>query len=114
MPDGRIRVTVLWSPAPRQVVERTLMLDSPSTLRQALDASGLWTDFPEMSAQMATVSIWGRKADPGQELRECDRVEVHRPLLVDPKIARRARFQKQGARNAGLFAKKRAGAKAGY
>jgi putative ubiquitin-RnfH superfamily antitoxin RatB of RatAB toxin-antitoxin module len=33
-------------------------------------------------------------------------VEVLRPLQVDPKVARRERFVKQGTRGAGLFAKK--------
>jgi putative ubiquitin-RnfH superfamily antitoxin RatB of RatAB toxin-antitoxin module len=43
-----------------------------------------------------------------------DRLEVYRPLTVDPKVARRQRFVRQGAKTAGLFAKKRPGAKAGY
>jgi putative ubiquitin-RnfH superfamily antitoxin RatB of RatAB toxin-antitoxin module len=58
--------------------------------------------------------VWGRKAPLSQLLRDHDRVEVYRPLRVDPKVARRERFVKQGARSAGLFVKKRAGAKAGY
>ena len=58
--------------------------------------------------------IWGRKARLQQLLRDGDRVELYRPLQVDPKVARRERFARQGARAAGLFAKKRAGAKAGY
>jgi putative ubiquitin-RnfH superfamily antitoxin RatB of RatAB toxin-antitoxin module len=41
-------------------------------------------------------------------------VEIYRGLLVDPKVARRERFRKQGARAAGLFAKRRPGAKPGY
>ncbi|MDH5708755.1 MAG: RnfH family protein, partial [Hylemonella sp.] len=49
-----------------------------------------------------------------QVLRDLDRVELYRPLKVDPKVARRERFARQGARGAGLFASKRAGAKAGY
>ena len=40
--------------------------------------------------------------------------EFYRALVVDPKVARRERFQKQGARSAGLFARRRAGAKQGY
>jgi putative ubiquitin-RnfH superfamily antitoxin RatB of RatAB toxin-antitoxin module len=47
-------------------------------------------------------------------LNPTDRVEVLRGLRVDPKVARRERFQKQGARTAGLFAKRRPGAKPGY
>jgi hypothetical protein len=41
-------------------------------------------------------------------------VELYRPLLVDPKVARRERFRRQGARNTGLFAQRRPGAKPGY
>ena len=60
------------------------------------------------------VGIWGRKAAPSQVLRERDRVELARPLLVDPKVARRERFRRQGSRAAGLFASRRPGAKPGY
>jgi putative ubiquitin-RnfH superfamily antitoxin RatB of RatAB toxin-antitoxin module len=60
------------------------------------------------------VGVWGRRATPGQLLREGDRVEVCRPLLVDPKVARRERFQRQGARATGLFARRRPGGKQGY
>ncbi len=114
MPDARLSVTVVWSPGPREVCERAVMLDAPATAQQALGASGLLAQFPAMAAEMVAVSVWGRAVAPGQLLRDGDRVEVHRPLQVDPKVARRARFRKQGARGAGLFAKKRAGAKAGY
>jgi putative ubiquitin-RnfH superfamily antitoxin RatB of RatAB toxin-antitoxin module len=47
-------------------------------------------------------------------LQDGDRLEVYRPLRVDPKVARRERFKGQGARTAGLFAKRRPGAKPGY
>ena len=43
-----------------------------------------------------------------------DRVEIYRPLRVDPKEARRQRFTGQGAKAAGLFQNRRKGAKAGY
>ena len=49
-------------------------------------------------------------ADPpgvGQVLRDQDRIEIYRPLRVDPKVARRERFVKQGSRGAGLFIKLR-------
>jgi putative ubiquitin-RnfH superfamily antitoxin RatB of RatAB toxin-antitoxin module len=41
-------------------------------------------------------------------------LEILRSLRVDPKVARRERFQRQGAKTAGLFAKRRVGAKPGY
>ena len=103
MAAERGRVVVAWSPAPREVREVALDLPAGSTLEQALAAAG-WQPAP--GVPMADVGIWGRKATPAQVLREDDRVEVYRPLVVDPKVARRERFRRQGARAAGLFAKR--------
>jgi len=74
----------------------------------------LLTQFPELDVSRSVFGVWGRKAGPNQSLRDCDRIEIYRELKVDPKVARRERFVKQGARTTGLFAKKRLGAKAGY
>jgi putative ubiquitin-RnfH superfamily antitoxin RatB of RatAB toxin-antitoxin module len=60
------------------------------------------------------IGVWGKPIPAHRVLVEGDRLEVYRPLTVDPKVARRARFVRQGAKTAGLFAKKRPGAKAGY
>jgi putative ubiquitin-RnfH superfamily antitoxin RatB of RatAB toxin-antitoxin module len=112
--EADLIVTVVFSPTPREVVEITLHLDAPCTLLQALQRSGLLTRFPALDSLQTVVGIWGRKARWNQLLRGNDRVEVFRPLLVDPKVARRQRFVKQGSRGAGLFEKKRTGAKASY
>ena len=107
-------VTVAYSPAPRQVHEWPVSLKNGATVLQALQASGLAAAFPGVNLKTVGVGIWGREAALNQLLRERDRVEIYRPLKVDPKLARRERFREQGARAAGLFAKKKAGAKAGY
>jgi putative ubiquitin-RnfH superfamily antitoxin RatB of RatAB toxin-antitoxin module len=70
--------------------------------------------FPEIDNLRIPLGIWGRKVGLSHVLRNQDRVEVYRPLRVDPKVARRERFTKQGARSAGLFVKRRVGAKPGY
>lgn len=109
-----IHVTVVYSPVSRDVREIALRLAPSSTVLQAIQASGLLELFPSIDQQTAVVGVWGRKAGLNQTLRENDRIEIYRPLTVDPKVARRERFAKQGARTTGLFAKKRAGAKDGY
>lgn len=109
-----VTVTVAYSPAPRQVLEWTLELPAGATARQAVEASGLAAACPGLDLAACEVGIWGRRCEWGALLRERDRVELYRGLLVDPKVARRERFRKQGARAAGLFAKKRPGAKPGY
>ena len=101
-----VRVTVLYSPAPRQVLEWTVILAPGATALQALQASGLQAQVPDLDWRHAGMGLWGRKAGLAQRLRDGDRLEVLRPLQVDPKAARRERFRKQGARAAGLFSRK--------
>lgn len=103
---AEIRVAVLYSPEPRDVHEWLVVLPPGATVLQALQACGLQAAFPDLDVRSATVGVWGRKARLEQVLREGDRVEIYRPLKVDPKLARRERFRKQGTRAAGLFARK--------
>ncbi|WP_310611836.1 RnfH family protein [Limnohabitans sp.] len=111
------QITVMYSPAPRVVHERVLSLDTGVTVLQALQRSGLLVECPEIDlsqSEVFTVCIWGKKTTPNHVLRDLDRIEICRPLTVDPKVARRERFQKQGTSRAGLFSKRRDGAKPGY
>ncbi len=112
--EALIQVLLVYSPAPRDVREVHLQLALGCTVGQAIQASGLLQSFACVDLDKAVLGIWGRKASLKQTLRDNDRLEIYRPLRVDPKIARRERFVRQGARTAGLFVRKRAGAKAGY
>ena len=108
-----LNITVVYSPAPRQLEEKTLSVKNGCTVMQALQQASLL----ELALEDGhTVGIWGKKTSPSHELEDQDRIEIYRPLKVDPKVARRERFQKQGAKTkgAGLFAKRRVGGKAGY
>jgi sulfur carrier protein len=100
MAEAVVRVTVAWSPKPRDVRESQLALPQGSTVADAIAASGV-------AAQGLTIGVWGRKAALTQALRDLDRVELCRPLKVDPKVARRERFRRQGTKVAGLFARKK-------
>lgn len=102
-----LRVAVLYAPAPRDLREVMLDLPAGATVADALAAAGV--RVPEGGE----VGVWGRPASLAQALREGDRVEVCRPLLVDPKVARRERFRRQGSRAAGLFKRRRPAGKAG-
>ncbi len=104
---AEIRAVVLYSPAPREVHEWPVVLAPGSTVLHALQACGLKAAFPDLDLRSATVGVWGRAACLEQPVRECDRIEIYRALKVDPKLARRERFRKQGVRAAGLFARKK-------
>ncbi len=109
-PQG-LSVCVVYSPQARTVHQYPLTLPEGATVLHALQASGL----DEMVAgRNSQLGVWGRTATADQALRAGDRIEVYRPLRVDPKVARRERFRKQGARSAGLFATRRSNAKSGY
>lgn len=109
-----LKVTLVYSPAARQVREWTLVLAAGATVAQALAASGIFEEFPELYEESMALGVWGLKTDPDRMLIDRDRIEIYRALRVDPKVARRERFNSQGAKRAGLFAKTRPGAKAGY
>ena len=104
-----IRVTVCHCPGPRELFEVQVVVPAASSVLEAIQASALASRFPGIDLAQASAGIWGRKAAPDDPLHEGDRVEVYRPLRVDPKLARRERFRKQGVRAAGLFARRDAG-----
>lgn len=85
-----------------------------ATVADALKA--LQLEFPDFEWNEDTwhLAVWGHPQTIAYVLKPSDRVEVLRGLRVDPKVARRERFQQQGSRAAGLFAHRRQGAKPGY
>ena len=112
-----LQITVIYSSQPREVSELLLELPVSSTLKDALLACQSFENFPcnvSMEDGQWTLGVWGRPVTHEYVLRDKDRLEIYRPLKVDPKVARRERFQKQGSRAAGLFATRREGAKPGY
>lgn len=114
-----MRVVVAYSPAPRQVCEETLDLPENATVLVAARAiseraESLFRHLNDIESGRAHLGVWGKVVLPTDVLKDGDRLEFYRPLLADPKTARRERFLKQGKRGAGLFAKRRPGGKAGY
>ena len=112
-----MQITLIYSPKPREVREWTLDMAEGSNVTDALDASGVFGEFPALQSLIQSPSmrgVWGKAAAPEQMLQDKDRIEIYRELRVDPKTARRERFNKQGAKMAGLFSGVRTGGKAGY
>jgi putative ubiquitin-RnfH superfamily antitoxin RatB of RatAB toxin-antitoxin module len=103
-----VRIVVCATPAPGVVREVAVALPPGSCVADALAASGLPVPAD------APCGIWGRAVERDEGVQDGDRVEVYRALTVDPKVARRERFARQGARGTGLFARQRPGGKAGY
>ena len=88
---AEIRVQVCH-PLPHEARLRELTLDEGSTVRDAVIASGLLAQF---DPDHCPVGIFGKKKAPDTVLRDGDRVEIYRPLVADPKDARRRRAVKK-------------------
>lgn len=96
-----MRVEVTYCPRPGQCDRVRLRLPEGCTVLDALRASGLCARHALDEADLR-VGIWGRVQPPAAPLRDLDRVELYRPLRVDPKEARRLRYKRaKVARRAG-------------
>ncbi len=79
---AKLRVEVVQA-LPQRQVTIALDLEQGATVRVALQAAGLPLDQP--------VGIYGRRVELDARLSDGDRVEIYRPLRLDPKEARRRR-----------------------
>jgi putative ubiquitin-RnfH superfamily antitoxin RatB of RatAB toxin-antitoxin module len=90
-----MKIEVVFSPGPGEVERCLVELPEGSSLRRALHASGLLQRHPQLDTDDVCAGIWGRRQPLDTRLRDLDRVEVYRPLRVDPKEARRQRYRGQ-------------------
>ncbi|RKP52694.1 RnfH family protein [Trinickia fusca] len=71
-----------------------LSVPAGTTVRQAIEASGIVERHPEIDLTTAKVGVFGKLQPLEAPLADHDRVEIYRPLIVDPKLARQRRVQK--------------------
>ncbi|WP_322043571.1 RnfH family protein [Paraburkholderia sp. J67] len=80
LPDAQTRIGV--------------QLPSGATVQQAIDASGILTRHPEIDLTKQKVGVYGKLKPLDTVLVDRDRVEIYRPLVADPKLARQRRVDK--------------------
>jgi putative ubiquitin-RnfH superfamily antitoxin RatB of RatAB toxin-antitoxin module len=89
-----VQIEVAYA-APERVVTKTYEMTLPATLSDALARAMADPDFAGVDIANASVGVFGLLARREQPLLDGDRVEIYRPLAVDPKTARRARAKNQ-------------------
>lgn len=95
--DGAaLRIEVVYCPRPGVTDCVHLRLPVPATVGAAVRASGL-LDRHALDEGAMRVGVWCRACELDSPLRDLDRVEIYRPLTVDPKEARRLRYKRQRA-----------------
>lgn len=80
LPDAQTRILVA--------------LPEGATVQQAIDASGILARHPEIDLAKLKVGVYGKLKPLDTVLADHDRVEIYRPLIVDPKAARQRRVDK--------------------
>jgi uncharacterized protein len=62
-----------------------------TTAEEAIKASGIIDQFPQIDLSSSKIGIFGKPGKLDTVLRNMDRVEIYRPLIADPKEIRRKR-----------------------
>ena len=92
---GPLRVAVAWSARPGEAREVEVALPAGARVLDAIRASGATVGEDAVDISTQTVGIWGRGVALDAPLAEGDRVEIYRPLAIDPKEARRRRAKRR-------------------
>ncbi len=87
MPDPIAVEVVFGRPESQTLV--ALSLQQGATVASAIAGSGLAAKYPEETFADLAVGIWGRVAARDCILKDGDRVEIYRPLQLEPREARR-------------------------
>ncbi len=66
-------------------------VDSNTTVGEAIEISGILDDYPTIDLQKNKVGIFSKVCKLSDGLNDLDRIEIYRPLLADPKEARKKR-----------------------
>lgn len=93
MAERPLKVEVVYALREEQVL-LALEVETGTTVRQAIERSGILRRFPEINLSLARVGVFGKQVRPDALLHDGDRVEIYRPLIADPKQARRERAKR--------------------
>jgi putative ubiquitin-RnfH superfamily antitoxin RatB of RatAB toxin-antitoxin module len=82
-----VTIEIVYAPLKRAILHMTLELPQKATVLDALNASGIYTIYPDTRG--FPVGIFTKQVSLEYVLKDGDRIEVYRPLMVDPKENRR-------------------------
>jgi putative ubiquitin-RnfH superfamily antitoxin RatB of RatAB toxin-antitoxin module len=95
-----IRIEIVHA-QPQRSIAKSLTMPPGALIADALKLAALDEDFQGVDLASATVGIFGQVASRDRPLKEGDRIEIYRPLLEEPKLARRKRASRIPASKSG-------------
>ncbi len=90
--NSNLHVELVYVPANQKIIHLQLTLCVGATIADALDASGVLKTHPE--TQDMPIGVFGERVALTHLVKSGDRIELYRPLLIDPKEKRRERAKK--------------------
>lgn len=94
-PDHRGLVEVVFALPEKQVIVE-IEATAGLTVGRAIELSAIARRFPGVDLDALEVGIWGRVVAREHAVKAGDRVEIYRPLVMDPREARRRRAEQAG------------------
>lgn len=91
-----MRVDVVYAVSADEQNVVAVELSAGATVGNAIDASGLLRRYPEIDLARNAVGVFGERVTLDRAVEDGDRVEIYRPLVADPKEARRKRVPAKG------------------
>jgi len=100
--EPQITIEVAFAKPGEQFLEQ-VRVPEDTTVELAIRQSGVLERFPEIDLSSNKVGVFGKAAALKSTLHDGDRIEIYRPLIADPKEARKKRAaegkaMKKGAR----------------
>jgi len=93
--DEALNVQVVFLAGPGKVLSKSIQVEQGTSLRQAVELSGVQVVMHAMDFAQYRIGVWGKVCLGESIARDGDRIELYRPLKVDPKIARARRARKK-------------------
>lgn len=87
---AQLRVEVVYATADEQVLIE-LQVNEGSSVQTVIETSAICDRFPTDDLATCEVGIWGRPVKRSDSVHDGDRVELYRPLTMNPREARRLR-----------------------
>ena len=95
--ENNISITVVYADSSECQLEKKLELKSPVTVKEAIIQSGVTAVYSSLDLNTCDVGIYSKRVSMGHLLNDQDRVEIYRPLTINPKDARRLRAKQKKA-----------------
>jgi len=91
--NNEITIEVIYAlPTEQNII--SIRVNKTCKVKEAIEKSGVLEKYPEIDLDEEKLGIFSKKCTLTDSLNDWDRIEIYRPLIIDPKQARKDRAEK--------------------